>query len=126
MAIGAYGRLIDRVPRAFATSLMVADMLLAGPTEVVLAGDPADERTRSLAREAGRTLLPSRILVHLVPGSACHAPEALISGKETLGVPTLYVCRDFACKAPVTDPGQVARALDGDRAVAVSQRRSIV
>ena len=50
-------------------------------------------------------------------------PAALVAGKDRIdGKAALYVCRDFACKRPVTDPAEVRQVVEGDRAVAVEGR----
>jgi uncharacterized protein len=111
-AIRAHGKLIERAPRAFATSLVVADMLLEGPIECVLAGDP--ERAGPLADALGRAYLPSRVIVWA--GAETRAPGELVAGKGPIdGRAALYVCRDFTCKRPVTEPSEVEAALADTR-----------
>jgi uncharacterized protein YyaL (SSP411 family) len=120
-AIHAHGRLVERAPRAFVSSLMVVDMLLEEPALVVVAGARDDERTAALRRELGTVFLPNRAIVHLVPGTSSHAPAQLVAGKSA-SAPTLYACRAFACKAPVTDPLAVRAALEADGGEALSRR----
>ncbi len=103
-AIRAYGRLIERQPRAFATALGVVDLLAEGPVELAFVGD-----VEPLWREVAKHYLPNRIVAH--DGAAL----PLLEGKSA---PGLYVCRDFTCQAPVTDPAGVAAALDTQIAAA--------
>ncbi|TKB74748.1 MAG: DUF255 domain-containing protein, partial [Nitrospira sp.] len=111
-AIRIYGRQITRYPRAFAKSLIVLDLLLHGPVELALIGIPGEPGYESLRREVHRRFLPAKILAHHDPG----APEPshpLLKGKDLVGGnAALYVCRHFACRAPITDPSQVRQALD--------------
>ena len=121
-ALRAHGKLIERAPRAFCASLCVADMVLEGPVEAVIVGD-RDGRA-PLAAEVGRHYLPNRVIVHVDPsGEPPPAPEALLAGKgQVEGEPALYVCRDFACKRPVTAPDDVAAVLADARSSAVEGR----
>jgi uncharacterized protein len=119
-AIRAHGKLIERAPRAFATSLVVADMLLEGPVECVLAGDA--ESSQPLADALGRAYLPSRAIVWA--DGETRAPADLVAGKEPIdGRAALYVCRDFTCKRPVTGPSEVEAALAETRSGAKRERR---
>ncbi len=109
-AIKAYGRSIARHPRAFAKSLCVVDLLLSGPVELAFVGDP--EQLDPLHREVSRHFLPNRIQAIHDPASGDAARLPLLRGKTAVdGRAALYVCRDFACQAPITDPADVARAL---------------
>jgi uncharacterized protein YyaL (SSP411 family)/aryl-alcohol dehydrogenase-like predicted oxidoreductase len=115
-AIRAYGRPIARYPRAFAKSLSVVDLLLHGPVELALIGSPGDQDFEAIKAEVNRVYLPARIIAHHDPaqqnpqGPATRHP--LLIGKELVqGKPALFVCRNFACQAPVTDPAAVHTAL---------------
>jgi len=121
LAIRAHARLIERSPRSFATSVAVVDFLLEPPTELVLVGD--GEAAEALAREVARHYLPNRICA-IVREPRSETLSPLASGKELVeGQPALYVCRDYACQAPITDPTKVAEAL-GDRLRLSAQSRA--
>jgi len=110
--ISAYGRLIAEHPRAFCKSLAVADFLLEGPVELALIGTPGDDGFEALRREVGRRYLPNRIVAHHDPSSGIPDDLPLLHGKGLVGgKAALYICRNFACRAPVTDPADVERAL---------------
>jgi uncharacterized protein YyaL (SSP411 family) len=52
---------------------------------------------------------PNRVLAGTPPG--IHSP--LLEGKLPRGgVPTAFVCEGYACRAPTTDPKELARPLD--------------
>jgi uncharacterized protein YyaL (SSP411 family)/aryl-alcohol dehydrogenase-like predicted oxidoreductase len=111
-AVSAYGRLIAEHPRAFCQSLAVADFLLEGPVELALVGTPGEEGFEALRREAGCRYLPNRIVAHHDPSREVPDDLPLLRGKGLVGgKAALYVCRNFACRAPVTDPADVERAL---------------
>ena len=101
-AIGAYGIAVEKQPRAFPTSLLVLDFLRAGPTEIALVGDPADERTKALDRVLASTFIMQRVIAR---GDGSVSSQPLLRGKTLVnGAPALYVCRNYACEAPITDP----------------------
>ncbi|WP_019629466.1 thioredoxin domain-containing protein [Actinomadura atramentaria] len=89
--------------------LAVAEALAAGPLEVAVVGDPADDATRALHRAA---LLASSPGAVVAVGTSGGVP--LLAGRAQVdGVPTAYVCRDFACRLPVTTTAALAAELRG-------------
>ncbi len=123
-ALQAYGRLVERAPRAFTTSLAVVDFLLEGPLELVLAGTPGDADYDALAAEVGKRYLPNRIAGHIAE-SEKSAGLPLLEGKGLVGgKAALYVCRNFTCKAPVTEPAAVDAALAEESRRAGAERGS--
>ncbi len=110
-AIRAYGRQIARYPRAFAKSLAVADLLLQGPVELALVGPPGEAAYERLKAEMNRPYLPNRIIAHWDPAHET-TKHPLLRGKGLVqGRPTLYICRNFSCRQPITDAAEVAIAL---------------
>jgi hypothetical protein len=109
-AVRAYGRQIARYPRAFARSLAVVDFLTEGPVELALVGDERQDDFRALRQAVAGCYLPNRIVATSAPGRISFLP--LLKGKGTVaGKPALYICRNFACQQPVTDPRRVFEAL---------------
>ncbi|MFL6088567.1 MAG: thioredoxin domain-containing protein [Aeromicrobium sp.] len=90
--------LIARAPRFAGWSMAAAELMLAGPAEVAIVGRDGPER-RALHRAALR-----------LPGAVVAAGEAGLDvplfrdRAEVGGEPTAYVCRNFVCELPVTDP----------------------
>ena len=109
-AIAAYGLGVDRQPRAFPTSLLVLDFLRGGPTEIALIGDPSDERARALAKAAAEAFVSHRVIAHASGGSGGGAEShPLLRGKTLVdGAPSAYICRNYACDLPVTDPNALS------------------
>ena len=114
-AVRAYGRPIARYPRAFAKSLSVADLLLNGPMELALVGMQGDPAYETLRAEVNRHYLPNRILAHYDPQGP--DPQHPLTRGKTLvtGRPALYVCRNFACQTPITDPSVIDAAVEVKR-----------
>ena len=110
-AIRVYGRLITRYPRAFAKSLCVVDLLLRGPVELALIGSPAEPGYETLRADVNRRYLPNRIIAHHDPQGP-DPDHPLTKGKSLVqGKAALYVCRNFSCQAPITEPARIEAAL---------------
>ena len=108
-AMSAYGAAIERQPRAFPTSLLVLDFLRQGPMEIALVGDPEDERTKALDRVLSESFLARRVIAR---GDGSSSPLPLLRGKGLVnGAPAVYICRHYACEAPITDPGGLKKSL---------------
>jgi len=126
-AISAYGKQIGRIPHGFAKSLTVVDFLLEGPMELALIGSPREARYEAIRAEIGRHYLPNRIIAHHDPAVGDPPPFPLLQGKGLVnGQAALYVCRNFACQAPITDPALVAPALSAPAPEAEDRRRWVV
>jgi uncharacterized protein YyaL (SSP411 family) len=114
-ALTAYGRLIERAPRAFATALGVVDFLLEGPTELVLVGLQGAPETEAFARELARCYVPNRLFVAVDPAHPSTTPLTREKPAPDGGA-ALYICRNYACEAPLRSPSEVLGALDRRRA----------
>ena len=111
-ALQAWGAAIAGEPRAFAESLIALEFLRERPVELAFIGTDGDRGLESLRREVARHFLPDRVIGHHDPaGGAAAGP--LLEGKVLVdGQAALYVCRNFACRAPVTRAEDVGAALD--------------
>jgi hypothetical protein len=106
-----------RQPLGFGHLLGALERYLARPQEVAIIGDPDDPATRSLLTQVRSRFLPNTVVV-LAPSAAAAAGMAelvplLASRTQIDGQPTAYVCENFACQLPVTEPQALARQLDG-------------
>jgi len=100
-----------RNPVAYASYLQALELHLEGPTEVVVVGPRDAPDTNALWSVVASAYLPHRILV----GTEAVEPEPLAPARDRPGLDgraTAYVCRNFTCSAPVTDPTAL-RALLG-------------
>ena len=95
-------------PISYSFLLTAADFA-AGPSfEVVIAGDPEAEDTRALSRALRGRWQPNAVVVLVPPGEeraliAELAPYTA-SMRPIQGKAAAYVCRDFTCSLPTTDP----------------------
>ncbi|MEU0600286.1 thioredoxin domain-containing protein [Streptomyces sp. NPDC006393] len=111
-ALGVVQALGPRVPRFIGWGLAVAEAALDGPREVAVVGPSlADEAARTLHRTALLGAAPGAVVAYGVPGSD---EFPLLADRPLVGgAPTAYVCRNFTCDAPTTDPERLRVALGG-------------
>jgi uncharacterized protein YyaL (SSP411 family)/aryl-alcohol dehydrogenase-like predicted oxidoreductase len=109
--IRAYGRQIARYPRAFAKSLAVLDLLAEGPTELALVGTANDPGLEALQLAVREVFLPHRVIASS-DGTGTPSSHPLLAGKGLVeGKSALYICRNFSCQRPITNPQEVSGAL---------------
>ncbi|MFF9159567.1 thioredoxin domain-containing protein [Streptomyces longwoodensis] len=111
-ALGVVKALGPRVPRFIGWGLAVAEALLDGPKEVAVVGPALDDpATRLLQRTALLGTAPGAVLAWGTPDS----DEFPLLADRPLagGTATAYVCRNFTCDAPTTDPEHLSRTLRG-------------
>jgi uncharacterized protein len=110
-ALRSVPALAGRFPRAAGWGLAVAEALLSGPVEVAIVGPDTSERTA--LHKTALLAAPPGLVVALGDGAAAgdHAIPLLAGRTAVDGLPAAYVCRNFACRAPVTDPDQLRLAL---------------
>jgi uncharacterized protein YyaL (SSP411 family) len=116
-ALDAYGGLVSRAPRAFATALAAGDFLERGPLELAVVGTAGAADRETFEAALGRRYLPNRILALLDPKKPDQPLPPLLAGKGLVdGKAALYVCRSFTCGAPLTDPSAIDAALSAPTA----------
>jgi uncharacterized protein YyaL (SSP411 family) len=101
-------------PPALPQMLSALELALEAPRHVVLAGDPRSEELRALAAVLHEKSGPRRTILAVTSDAdrawlAGRAPW-LAEMRPVGGRAAAYVCEEFACQAPVTDPGEL-RAL---------------
>ncbi len=110
-AVRAYGQQIGQIARGFPKSLMVVDLILRGPIELALVGGTDDENYMQLRMAVNSCFIPYRIMAYQEDPDVVTS-HPLLAGKAPVnGKAALYICKNFACQAPITDPEAVPQAL---------------
>jgi uncharacterized protein len=104
---------LARYPTGFASWLTAAAAAVEGIDEIAVVGDARESATEVLLSVATEGEPANRVV------AASAEPDAsaieLLAGRSRIdGRPTAFVCRDFACRLPVTDP-MALRAQLGER-----------
>ncbi|HET8594202.1 MAG TPA: thioredoxin domain-containing protein [Intrasporangium sp.] len=98
-AVDASGEIAVRDPRFAGWTLAVAEALAAGPLEVAVVG--TDDDAAELVSVARASTSPGLVLAAGPPDSP---GQPLLQDRPLVGgASAAYVCRGFACDAPVTD-----------------------
>ena len=103
--IAVFGKPAVEHPDAFAHLLRAVDLHLSPTREVALVGDDLDELA-AVVRERPR---PHLVLAGGPEGS--EQPPLLHDRATVEAKPTAYVCENFTCRLPVTDPSELRRQL---------------
>jgi len=100
-------------PAAFGRLLCALDRYLNPGLEVAIIGHPEAMDTRGLLAEVRRHYLPNSVLVSCAPDDqAAQARIPLLAGRGLVnGRATAYVCRNYTCRLPVTEPAALAAQL---------------
>jgi uncharacterized protein YyaL (SSP411 family) len=106
---------LSQVPDALSFFMMGVRMLLRPVQEIVIAGDPNDERTRSLISAANTLYLPYSILmmnpIRNGKSGECknlaHLRDKMPIGSKA----TAYVCQDGRCFKPTDDVDELINLL---------------
>ena len=97
-AVGVFRLVVNglgRAPSAFGWTLCALDLHFSPPRELAIFAEPGDEIARAV-------LAPWQPNAVVAFGPADGVP--LLEGKQRVeGKPTVYVCENFACRAPATD-----------------------
>src|SRR5436189_618740 len=113
--IDAVAATLSHFPSAMPQMLVALDFSLSKPRQIVIAGKKDAPETKALLKEVHRHFLPKTILL-LADGSDGQKylgdkNEAVSAMSMVEGKPAAYVCENFTCKAPVTNPKALAELL---------------
>jgi len=110
----AFGSSIAPMPKVYTQFLNAVDFLLGPNQEIVIAGNPETEAAKSMIEIVHRHFLPRAVslLADVRDRSrlAAIAPftEAM---KPVNGNASAYVCEQYACSQPITEPDELEKAL---------------
>ena len=101
------------IPTGAGNWLCALELYLSEVKEIAIIGDRDDPGTRALVSEVHRHYLPNRVVVGVKGGEEGGVVASpLLEGREMVdGRPTAYVCRNYVCQLPVTEPRALARQL---------------
>jgi uncharacterized protein YyaL (SSP411 family) len=113
--IDAFSPQIGHFASAMPQMLVALSLSLSKPSQIVIAGKRDDAQTEALLAEVHRHFLPNKILVLADGGEGqkyLGGENEAIRGMSMIdGKPAAYVCENFACRAPVTDPKALGELL---------------
>jgi uncharacterized protein YyaL (SSP411 family) len=108
---------VEQAPSAHAHMVAAQQMAAGRSLEVVIAGDPDAADTRQLVQAVRSVYAPDLTQLLVASGEAGEAMRELVpmvaSHVPVGGRAAAYVCRDFECLLPTTDPEQLRQQLAG-------------
>jgi uncharacterized protein YyaL (SSP411 family) len=108
-----FGGRLNQIPGAMPELLCALLQSQSPPQHVVIVGEP-DDGTRALRTTVAGHFLPFNHVVHLDVASRPYLTQRLpfvANMTSPAGRATAYVCRDFTCRNPVDNPGDLKAAL---------------
>jgi uncharacterized protein YyaL (SSP411 family) len=107
--ISLYGRVAARHPAAVPHLLRAIDFELSPTREVALVAETEIGELSALAAVVRDGLRPHVVLAGGTAGAS--TPELMLERRSVEGRAAAYVCEQFTCQAPVTEPAELAAAL---------------
>jgi uncharacterized protein YyaL (SSP411 family) len=94
---------MENQPFGFAHLLCALDLYLNKSKEIVVVGKRGDGETVELLKEIHGHYLPDKLLQLVAPDEPLEQISPLLQGmKQMDGKPTVYICENFTCSAPIT------------------------
>lgn len=110
----AFRESLETDPLEHAQLLGALELYLSAPVEIVLAAGSA-AAVEPFATELGRYFHPNKVVVFSEPGVTVNELPALaplLADKVAIqDRPTVYLCENFTCKAPITELKDLQRVL---------------
>ena len=117
----ADGTIAALTPRASRSSASLPQLLAAinfatgRSKEIVIIGSPKGDDTRVLLRLVHQRFIPNKVVVVTDEGAAQQRLQPLVPFIDGMvrrdGRATIYVCENYACRLPTSDPATAARLL---------------
>jgi len=109
--------LMERHPLVAGNWLCALDFYLSAPKEIAIIGPRIDSATLGLLKTIYSIWLPNKVVAAYDPSDPAVFPELkLLENKQMLNnQPTVYVCENYTCNTPVTDPDSLRAQLRGDQ-----------
>ena len=99
---------LQKAPQAVPSFLSALDFYLSTPKEIVVVAREAPDMS-PLFRTLWMRWIPNRVIAGAPPG----IDSPMLEGKQTVdGMATAFVCEHYVCKAPTTDPEELAAQLN--------------
>ena len=113
-----YRQHMEQQPFGYGSLVGVCVDYLRKPLEIVLIGSPGESDTKELLAAVYRSYVPHKTLIRVDPRDVESSLDALpllrdvLAGKTQVdGKATIYVCHDFTCSLPVTEPTELSALL---------------
>jgi uncharacterized protein YyaL (SSP411 family) len=112
--LSAFAGYLTHAPTALPRMLSALDYRSDPPREVVLSGEPGEKQFESLRAAIFASPRLNRVVALADRGGSLEGLSPLVRSRQpTPGRALAYVCENFACRQPISDPTELRAALDG-------------
>jgi uncharacterized protein YyaL (SSP411 family) len=112
----AFGEQLRKTPVSMPAMLGALVLSMSRSRQIVIAGPPAESGTEALARVARELATPETALLYADGGLGQawlgERLEFMRTAGPVQGKPAAYVCEDYVCRLPVTEPEELRKALE--------------
>ncbi|MEE9218639.1 MAG: thioredoxin domain-containing protein [Acidobacteriota bacterium] len=116
VALGTFSHYLEKIPHALPQMMVALDFALSKPRQIVIAGRPGADDTGALLREVRRRFLPNTVLLLADGGDGQRELAGRLPFLRTMkpidGKAAAFVCENYACELPTTDPAVMSRLLE--------------
>lgn len=108
--IKSFSNEVRQFPAGYTFFLTALQFALGKPKEIVVVGGPEEQNTRTILDYLQHKFLPEAVLLYSPPEKERGLKEIVpyIEQYRTVeGQPAVYICENYACRAPVTDLQQL-------------------
>ncbi len=109
--LGQMQSLLAQYPLGFGQWLIALEYALAHPREIAIVGDPGAADTGALLEVCAAGYRPHQAVAVGAPDTEAAALPLLQNRSQINDRATAYVCVDFTCRPPVTDPAALRQLL---------------
>ena len=113
--LAAFASRLQLAPVAIPQMLTACEFLLGEPREIILVGRRDSVEMRALLRELHTRFVPSRVLLMIDSTETRQALAAAIPSVASMnpveGRASAYVCRNYTCQLPVSEPAKFAELI---------------
>jgi len=110
-----FAKQVQDQPVAYTQLLAALDFMIGPSQEIVIAGDPGVEATKAMVRIIHKKFLPNTVLLSRLEGPSGDRLVSLVPFVEPMVPvsqrPTVYVCEQHACQAPIMELEQLESSL---------------
>ncbi len=115
-ALLAFGEVLQKQPVVMPQMVAAYEYSMGASRQIVVAGPRDDPATLSILSEIYSRYLPDKVLVLCDVGTVDEQLAGLNQFYRSLsmvdGSPTAYVCENYVCRLPISDPVSLGKLLD--------------
>ncbi len=114
-SLSYFGQRMLDTPNALAQFLVALDFSLSKPKQIVIAGTADDPHTKELLKDVHARFIPNKVILLADGGEGQKTLASYVPFLESVrmidGKPTAYICENYACQLPTSDPAVVMQLL---------------